>query len=92
MNAAPRPDVVIPELLQGQWTTTLICTFGVNLTFFETRLMSQLAQVPLRIILADIQQLASTLGEAARTGQRHRLANKAYVAAPIGIPALPTAS
>jgi hypothetical protein len=86
MNAAPRPSVVIPELLQGQWTTTLICTFGVNLTFFETRLMSQLAQVPLRIILADDQQLASTLCEAARTGQRHRLANKAYVAAPIRHP------
>jgi hypothetical protein len=83
MNAVPRPSVVIPDLLQGQWTTTLICTFGVNLTFFETRLMSQLAQVPLRIILADDQQLASALGEAARTGQRHRLANKAYVAAPI---------
>ena len=86
MSAAPRPSVVIPELLQGQWTTTLICTFGVNLTFFETRLMSQLAQVPLRIILADDQRLASTLGEAARTGQRHRLANKAYVAAPIRHP------
>ena len=86
MNAAPRPNVVIPELLQGQWTTALICTFGANLTFFETRLMSQLAQVPLRIILADDEQLASTLGEAARTGQRHRLANKAYVAAPIRHP------
>lgn len=86
MSAAPRPSVVIPELLQGQWTTALICTFGVNLTFFETRLMTQLAQVPLRIILADDKQLASTLGEAARTGQRHRLANKGYVAAPIRHP------
>jgi hypothetical protein len=86
VSAAPRPDVVIPELLQGQWTTALVCTFGVNLTFFETRLMNQLAQVPLRIILADDEQLASTLGEAARIGQRHRLANKAYVAAPIRHP------
>ena len=86
MSAVPRPSVVVPELLQGQWTTALICTFGVDLTFFETRLVSQLAQVPLRIILADDQRLASTLGEAARTGQRHRLANKAYVAAPIRHP------
>jgi hypothetical protein len=86
VSVVARPDVVIPELLQGQWTTALICTFGVNLTFFETRLMSQLAQVPLRIILADDERLASTLGEAARTGQRHRLANKAYVAAPIRHP------
>ncbi|MFI6678739.1 hypothetical protein [Kribbella sp. NPDC050470] len=60
-----------------------MCTFGANLTFFETRLMSQLAQVPLRIILADGHQLANSLREAARTGQRHRLANKAYVAAPV---------
>ena len=83
MSTTPRPSVVVPDLLQGQWTTALICTFGVDLTFFETRLLSQLAQVPLRIILADGQRLAATLGEAARTGQRHRLANKAYVAAPI---------
>jgi hypothetical protein len=48
--------------------------------------MSQLAQVPLRIILADDHRLASRLGEAARTGQRHRLANKAYVVAPIRHP------
>jgi hypothetical protein len=83
VSTALRPNVVITELLQGRWTTALICTFGVNLTFFETRLMSQLAQVPLRIILADEEQLAATLDEAARTGQRHRLANKAYIAAPI---------
>lgn len=86
MSATPRPSVVIPELLQGQWTTALICTFGANLMFFETRLMGQLAQVPLRIILADSEQLASALGEAARTGQRHRLANKAYVVAPVRHP------
>jgi hypothetical protein len=83
VSASPRPAVVIPELLQGQWTTALICTFGVSLTFFDTRLVSQLAQVPLRIILADSEKLASTLDEAARTGQRHRLANKAYIAAPV---------
>lgn len=86
MSAGPRPSVVVPDLLQGQWTTAIICTFGVDLTFFETRLMSQLAQVPLRIILADDTKLASALSEAARTGQRHRLANKAYVVAPIRHP------
>jgi hypothetical protein len=86
VSATARPSVVIPELLQGQWTTALICTFGANLMFFETRLMSQLAQVPLRIILADNGQLVNLLGEAARTGQRHRLANKAYVVAPIRHP------
>ncbi|TDU88828.1 hypothetical protein EV138_2379 [Kribbella voronezhensis] len=83
MSTEVQPSFVVPDLLQGQWTTALICTYGANLTFFETRLMSQLAQVPLRMILADSQQLASRLGEAARTGQRHRSANKAYVVAPI---------
>jgi len=81
--SSPRSDIVIPELLQGQWTAALICTFGADLTFFETRLLGQLAQVPLRILLADHAQLANTLAESARTGQRHRLANKAYVAAPV---------
>lgn len=75
--SSPRPDVVIPELLQGHWTTALICTYGADLTFFETRLLGQLAQIPLRIVLADDGQLAETLAESARTGQRHRLANKA---------------
>lgn len=86
MSAASRPDVMLPELLQGQWTTALIGTYGADLTFFETRLLSQLAQIPLRIIMADDERLARTLNEAARTGQRHRLANKAYVAAPIRHP------
>lgn len=81
--SSPRPGLVIPELLQGQWTTALICTYGADLTFLETRLLGQLAQIPLRIVLADDRQLGETLAESARTGQRHRLANKAYVAAPI---------
>lgn len=84
--SSPRADVVIPELLQGQWTTALICTYGADLTFFETRLLGQLAQIPLRIVLADDGQLGETLAESARTGQRHRLANKAYVAAPVRHP------
>lgn len=84
--SSPRADVVIPELLQGQWTTAIICTYGADLTFFETRLLGQLAQIPLRIVLADDGQLGETLAESARTGQRHRLANKAYVAAPVRHP------
>lgn len=83
MRTTPRPDLVLPELIQGQWTTALITTFGADLTFFETRLLHQLAQVPLRLVLADHRLLTETLAEAARTGQRHRLANKGYVAAPV---------
>lgn len=86
MIAALSPGLVLPDLLQGHWTSALICTYGADLTFFETRLLSQLAQIPLRIILADNKRLASNLDEASRTGQRHRLANKAYVAAPIRHP------
>ena len=86
MSPTTNHSLVIPELLQGQWTSAIICTFTANLTFFETRLVSQLAQVPLRAILADTRQLTEKFGEAARTNQRHRLANKAYVAAPIRHP------
>lgn len=82
----PTADLVIPELLQGQWTTALICTYGADLTFFETRLLGQLAQIPLRIVLADDVHLAETLAESARTGQRHRFANRSYVAAPVRHP------
>lgn len=84
--STPSADIVIPEILQGQWTTALICTYGADLTFFETRLLGQLAQVPLRILLADDAHLADILAESARTGQRHRLANKAYVVAPVRHP------
>lgn len=84
--STPSADIVIPEILQGQWTTALICTYGADLTFFETRLLGQLAQVPLRILLVDDAHLADILAESARTGQRHRLANKAYVAAPVRHP------
>lgn len=84
--STPSADIVIPEILQGQWTTALICTYGADLTFFETRLLGQLAQVPLRILLADDAHLADIFAESARTGQRHRLANKAYVAAPVRHP------
>lgn len=86
MSAAAHPDLVLPGLLQGQWTTAVISSFTADLTFFESRLLGQLAQIPLRIVLVDDQRLASTLDEASRTGQRHRLANKAYVAAPIRHP------
>lgn len=86
MSAGPHRAIVLPELLQGQWTTGVICTYGADLAFFETRLLSQLAQIPLRIVMVDDVRLASTLNEAARTGQRHRLANRAYVAAPVRHP------
>lgn len=82
----PQSGVIVPELLQGPWTTAIISTYGADLTFFETRLLGQLSQVPLRIILADRAQLEEKLSESARTGQRHRLANRAYIAAPIRHP------
>lgn len=82
----PQAGVIVPELLQGPWTTAIISTYGADLTFFETRLLGQLSQVPLRIILADRAQLEEKLSESARTGQRHRLANRAYITAPIRHP------
>lgn len=86
MSASPSPGLVLPDLLQGNWTAVLICTYSADLTFLETRLLSQLAQIPLRIVLADQKQLRRSFDEAARTGQRRRHANKAYVAAPVRHP------
>lgn len=83
MSDTPRPNLLVPELLQGTWTTALISTFGADLTFFETRLLRQLAQVPLRLVLADNDRLEAKLLEAGRTGKLHREANRTYVAAPI---------
>ncbi|MFG2091779.1 hypothetical protein [Spirillospora sp. NPDC048824] len=76
-------QLVVPELLQGQWSSLVILTFGAELGFFENRLLGQLSQVPLRVILADGEQLGAKLAEAAATGQRWRRANRTYVAGPI---------
>ena len=75
--------LVVPELLQGQWSSALILTFGADLGFFESRLLSQLAAVPLRVILADDERLNEKFTEAAETGQSLRRANRTYVAAAI---------
>ncbi|WP_344341601.1 hypothetical protein, partial [Streptomyces rhizosphaericus] len=77
---------VLPELLQGQWSSALILTFGADLGFFEAHLLSQLAAVPLRIILADDERLNEKFAEAVETGQRLRRANRTYVAAAIRHP------
>ena len=83
---APSADLVLPELLQGQWSSALILTFGADLGFFEAHLLSQLAAVPLRIVLADNERLNEKLAEAIETGQRLRRANRTYVAAAIRHP------
>lgn len=83
---APSADLVIPELLQGQWSSALILTFGADLGFFEAHLLSQLAAVPLRIILADDERLNEKFAEAGETGQRLRRANRTYVAGAIRHP------
>ena len=79
-------SLVVPDLLQGTWTSAVILSYGANLAFFESRLMSQLAQVPLRVVLADGHQLDSTFLDAANTGQRLHMANRAYLAGPIRHP------
>ncbi len=76
-------DLVVPELLQGQWSSALILTFGADLGFFESRLLSQLAAVPLRVILADDDRLNEKFTEALETGQRLRRTNRTYLAAAI---------
>src|SRR5947199_9693614 len=81
-NAA-NASLVLPELIQGPWTSLVVLTYGADLTFFDSHLLRQLSQVPLRIILADSVCLAETLREAAATGQNHKHANRSYLVAPI---------
>jgi len=82
-DSGPETTLVLPELLQGQWSSAMILTYGADLGFFEQRLAGQLAQVPLRLVLGDGRQLRKKLDEAARTGQRLKMANRSYLAAPI---------
>ncbi|QFG26273.1 hypothetical protein [Actinomadura sp. WMMB 499] len=82
-ESAVPAQLVVPELLQGPWSSLIILTFGAELGFFENRLLSQLSQVPLRVILADGEQLGAKFAEAAATGQRWKRANRTYVAGPI---------
>ena len=84
MSARTAPSsLVVPELIQGSWTSTVILTFGANLSFFESSILRQLGQVPLRAILADGRQLDSTLSEAAAVGAHYRMVNRTYLAAPL---------
>jgi hypothetical protein len=83
VTAAAAPTLVVPDLLQGQWSAALITTFGADLTFFNAKLARQLSQVPLRMILADGQMLSLRLREAATTGQRLRSIGRSYLAAPV---------
>lgn len=85
-STAPDPALVVPDLLQGQWSGAMILTYGADLGFFEARLAGQLAQVPLRIVLGDGTRLTEKLAEAATTGQRLRMANRSYLAASVRHP------
>ncbi|HEX5404129.1 MAG TPA: hypothetical protein VFX16_17720, partial [Pseudonocardiaceae bacterium] len=76
-------SVVLPELIQGPWTSLVVLTYGADLTFFDSHLLRQLSQVPLRIILVDSVRLNEALSEAAATGQSHKHANRSYLLAPI---------
>jgi hypothetical protein len=82
-DTATPEAITIPDLLQGPWTSAVVLTYSANLAFFESKLLSQLSQIPLRVILADQRRLADLFTEAADTGQRLRMANRAYVAGPI---------
>jgi hypothetical protein len=84
-DSVPR-SITIPDLLQGTWTSLVVLTYGANLGFFESRLLGRLAQIPLRVVLADQHRLEDRLLEAAATGQRLRMANRTYVAGPIRHP------
>ncbi|PXW30400.1 UNVERIFIED_CONTAM: hypothetical protein DES50_108210 [Williamsia faeni] len=76
-------SITVPDLLQGEWSSVVVLTYGANLAFLESRLLGQLAQIPLRVVLADHSRLAARLQEAADTGQRLRNANRTYLTGPV---------
>lgn len=78
-------SITIPDVLHGSWTSLVVLTYGANLGFFESRLLGQISQIPLRVVLADGVSLRERLVEAANTGQRLR-ANRTYIAGPIHHP------
>lgn len=82
-NTAVPEAITIPDLLQGAWTSVVVLTYSANLAFLESRMLSQLSQIPLRVVLADEKRLADRFNEAADTGQRLRMANRTYVAGAI---------
>lgn len=78
--------LTLPDLIQGQWSSAIILTYGADLAFYEGRLLQQLAQVPLRLVLADERQLAAKFAELGGAGQGLRHANRTYAVTPIRHP------
>ena len=78
-----------PGRSPGHVDLVVVMTDGANLGFLESRLSGRLAQIPLRVVLADQNRLEERLLEAAATGQRLRMANRTYVAGSIRHPRAP---
>lgn len=74
---------VLPAHLKGQWSAAILLTYSVDLNFFESQLLHQLSEVPLRIVLADAEQLNATLQHAVGDGLDLQRANRTYVVSPI---------
>lgn len=74
---------ILPAHLKGQWSAAVVVTYSLDLNFFESQLLHQLSEVPLRIVLADAEQLNATLQHALGDGLDLHRANRTYVVSPI---------
>jgi hypothetical protein len=74
---------LLPAYLTGQWSAAIVLTYSVDLNFFESQLLHQLSEVPIRIVLADDEQLNATLQHALGDGLDLHRANRTYVVSPI---------
>ncbi len=80
---------VLPDHIQGEWSAAVLLTYTANLGFFESQLLPQLSQVPIRIVLADSERLtrhahaSEGCGRGAPAGQSH-LRRKPCPAQPCG--------
>ncbi|AKL74005.1 hypothetical protein IMCC26256_111735 [Actinobacteria bacterium IMCC26256] len=78
------PRIHVPLLLDGDWDSVIICTYGADLAFYERDLWRQLERVRNRIIFADAKQIARKLAN--RDGTVNlRQVNRTYVLAPMEI-------
>ena len=75
--------LILSNHIQGEWSAAVLLTYTANLSFFESQLLPQLSHVPVRVVLADAEQLRDTFERAKAAGEGLRRTNRTYIVGPI---------
>ena len=75
--------LILPNHIQGEWSAAVLLTYTANLSFFESQLLPLLSHVPVRVVLADAEQLKDTFERAKAAGEGLRRTNRTYIVVPI---------